>query len=38
MTTGYEADIAAIAGIDAVPTILEVVCKTTAWVSRRSRP
>jgi signal transduction histidine kinase len=29
MATRFEADIAAVAGIDAVPTILEVVCKTT---------
>jgi len=29
MAIGFETDIAAIAGIDAVPTILEVVCKTT---------
>lgn len=27
--TGFGADVAAIASIDAVPTILEVVCRTT---------
>ena len=29
MTHEFEADLAAVAGIDAVPTILEVVCRTT---------
>ena len=29
MTRGFEADLAAVASIEAVPTILDVVCKTT---------
>ena len=29
MTSEFEADLAAVAGIDVVPTILEVVCSTT---------